>query len=585
MSMFPRPEGSSAADRLLVKFRTGVSVDEENQLLAAAGTSRLSVFPGGLTIVETGLGNDAASALPQFQGSPLVAYAEVDSTIRLTDTTSSYSSVAPVYPNEPYFAQQWGLNNPNDVDIDAAEAWAVTTGNPATIVAVLDTGVDLTNPDFAGRLWVNSSASRPRSPVFGWNFVSNNGNVQDNNGHGTHVTGILAASGNNATGVVGVDWHAQIMPLKILGADGSGSLDAAVSAIYYAADHGARVINASWGSNTPDRAVDDAILYADRKGVVFVNAAGNDGVNNDIVHTYPAFYHTPNMLVVAAVDSQGGLASFSNFGPNTVDLAAPGVNILSSYPRALGSYARLDGTSMATPFVAGVVSLVAGLHPTWSAEQTRPARAGDDETTSQSGGNDGDRRHRRRRTGRGCGWVRRLGRSLHRSASRGEGRENSTPQNAPSQAQAHATCHPACIGPLRGVPEHQANPCQDGVPEDHDHSTVDRNSDPDRLIPDSSRGSLNPRGHDALGAGLIALPRSGDARYDRHRRRGPRPLRDSSRRSQRCRSRFTRPLCADPYRAPADSTIPTTSPRSSSPRFAAMSSPFIPALASSERRP
>jgi subtilisin family serine protease len=353
----------------LIKFQPAVSISEEDLLLAATGTTRLAQFPNGPTIVETALGVDPAWALRQFQRNALVTYAEADSTIKLADTASSYPSVAPVYPNDPYLGQQWGLNSPGDVDIDSPEAWAVTTGSPSTIVAVLDSGVDLANPDLVSRLWVNPAASTGRAIVYGWNFLGNNGNVQDNNGHGTHVTGILAATGNNGAGVAGVNWRARIMPLKILAGDGSGTLDAAVSAVYFAADHGARVINASWGAGAPDQALQDAILYADRKGVVFVTAAGNDGMNNDVMSTYPAAYHTPNMLVVAAVDSSGALAGFSDYGQHSVDLAAPGVNILSTYPKSLGGYARLSGTSMATPFVSGVVSLVAGLHPEWSAEQ------------------------------------------------------------------------------------------------------------------------------------------------------------------------------------------------------------------------
>jgi subtilisin family serine protease len=369
VSGFPRPDSPPAADRLLAKFQPGSSAAAENALLAATGTSALSQFPDGPMIVETALGVDPALALREFQQSPLIVYAEADATIHLADTTNTDPSVAPVYPNNPSFGQQWGLNSPGDVDIDAPEAWAVTTGSSSTLVAVLDTGVDLTNPAFAGRLWVNPAASTARTVAYGWNFVNNSGNVQDNNGHGTHVTGILAAAGNNGVGVVGVNWHAQIMPLKILGADGSGTLDAAVSAVYFAADHGARVINASWGGSAPDQALDDAIQYADRKGVVFVTAAGNNGTDNDLLPSFPASYHTSNMLVVAAVDATGALASFSNYGVQSVDLAAPGVNILSTFPRALGGYAWLSGTSMATPFVSGVVSLLAGLHPTWSAEQ------------------------------------------------------------------------------------------------------------------------------------------------------------------------------------------------------------------------
>jgi thermitase len=366
---FPRPDGPPAADRLLVKFQPNTTTATDDSLLAATGTSILSAFPDGLTVVETGLSIDPAQALQQFKSSPLVVYAEPDSTLKVADTADTLPTVAPSYPTNPAFGQQWGLNSPGNMDIDAPEAWSVTTGNPSTIVAVIDTGVDLTNPAFAGRLWVNPTASRPRATVFGWNFVSNNGNVQDKNGHGTHVSGILAATGNNGQNVVGVDWHAQIMPLKILDSTGSGSLDAAVSAVYFAADHGARVINASWGSSASDLALADAIRYADQKGVVFVNAAGNDGVNNDIVPTYPGSYRTPNTLVVAATDQNGGLAPFSNYGPQTVDLAAPGVAILSTYPRSLGGHATLSGTSMATPFVSGVVSLLAGLHPNWTAEQ------------------------------------------------------------------------------------------------------------------------------------------------------------------------------------------------------------------------
>jgi subtilisin family serine protease len=361
-------DAPSAADRLLVKFQPGTTTAAEDSLLAAAGTSVLTAFPDGPTVVETGPGIDPAQALGQFKSSPLVAYAEPDSTIHLADT-AALPTVAPDYPTNARFGQQWGLNNPNDVDIDAPEAWSVTTGSTSTIVAVIDTGVDLTNPALVSRLWVNPTASRPRAPVFGWNFLNNTGNVQDYNGHGTHVTGILAAAGNNGQGIAGVDWQARIMPLKILDSTGSGSLDAAVSAVYFAADHGARVINASWGSNTPDPALADAIRYADQKGVVFVNAAGNDGVNTDVAPTYPGSYRLPNMLVVAAVDQNGNLASFSDYGAQTVDLAAPGVGILSTYPRRFGSYAYLSGTSMAAPFVSGVVSLLAGLHPSWTAEQ------------------------------------------------------------------------------------------------------------------------------------------------------------------------------------------------------------------------
>jgi hypothetical protein len=156
------------------------------------------------------------------------------------------------------------------------------------------------------------------------------------------------------------------MPLKFIGADGNGSIENAVAAIYFAVNHGAKVINASWGGNDYSQALSDAIGYAASKNVVFVTAAGNDGVNNDQASSYPADFRLPNTISVAAVDEAGNLASFSNYGPTTVDLAAPGVDIRSTVP---GGFATYSGTSMAAPFVTGVVALVAGVHPGYSAAQ------------------------------------------------------------------------------------------------------------------------------------------------------------------------------------------------------------------------
>jgi thermitase len=152
--------------------------------------------------------------------------------------------------NDPYVGAQWGLNNAGNVDIDASQAWKRTTGSPTTIVAVLDTGIDLANPEFAGRIWTNPDSSGTDGyvgDVHGWNFVANDSNVQDDEGHGTHVAGIIAATGNDGIGVAGVDWNARIMPLKVLDAYGDGTNDAVAAAIHFAVDHGANVINASFG--------------------------------------------------------------------------------------------------------------------------------------------------------------------------------------------------------------------------------------------------------------------------------------------------------------------------------------------------
>ncbi len=203
--------------------------------------------------------------------------------------------------------------------------------------------------------------------LVGWNFVNNTNNPFDDHYHGTHTAGTIGAIGNNGTGVVGVNWQAQIMPLKFLDQNGSGSDTNGALAIRYAADHGAQVSNNSWGGGGTSTPIHDAIIYAGTKGHIFVAAAGNSTANDDTTFFSPASYHLSNMIVVAATSSSGALASFSNYGPTTVDLGAPGVNIYSTLPN--NSYGFLSGTSMATPHVTGVVSLAISQHPTWSISQ------------------------------------------------------------------------------------------------------------------------------------------------------------------------------------------------------------------------
>lgn len=349
----------SAPTTVLVRFAANTPVMQVRADLASVHGFVVQAFPNGPSVVELAAGVDLATALRKLSAEPQVVYADANAEIH----------AASLYPNDPLFNEQWGLNNPNSVDIDAPEAWSITTGNSATIVAVLDTGIDITNPEFAGRIWTNPNQfgdSGTPGDLHGWNYVSNTPNILDNNGHGTHVAGILAANGNNGVAVAGVDWHAQILPVKVLDQFGNGSTSSAVSGIYFAVNHGARVINASWGGGAYSQAMIDAINYANSHGVVFVTAAGNDGTDNDNIPSYPASYRLPNEIAVAAIDQNGNLASFSNFGAQTVDLAAPGVNIVSTIP---GSTAVYSGTSMATPYVAGVVSLLVGLHPQYSAAQ------------------------------------------------------------------------------------------------------------------------------------------------------------------------------------------------------------------------
>jgi subtilisin family serine protease len=207
----------------------------------------------------------------------------------------------------------------------------------------------------------------------GWNFANNTNNPFDDNGHGTHVAGTIAAIGNNNVGVAGVNWKASLMPVKFLNASGSGSDVGAAAAIAYSIQHGARISNNSWsggGGTTLFNAVQStstADFGGGRIGQVFVAAAGNNGQNSDVSPAYPAAYNLPNVLSVAAINTDGGLASFSNYGPNTIKVAAPGVNVYSTTPN--NSYGFRSGTSMATPHATGVAGLVLTQNPNLTAAQ------------------------------------------------------------------------------------------------------------------------------------------------------------------------------------------------------------------------
>ena len=277
-------------------------------------------------------------------------------------------------PNDTNYASQWALENSNDTDIDASQAWSYGTSS-SVVVAVIDTGIDYNHVDLASNIWTNTreiagngvvddDRNGYADDVRGWNFVSDNNNPMDDNGHGTHVAGTIGAVGNNGIGVSGIAWSVKVMALKFMDSTGAGMLSDAVAAIDYARVNGAKVINASWGGGGFSSALQTAITRFQNAGGIFVAAAGNESSNNATTASYPANYS--GVISVAASTSSNTLASFSNYGTN-VDIAAPGQNILSTIPG--NRYASYSGTSMASPHVAGALALLWGQAPSLTATQ------------------------------------------------------------------------------------------------------------------------------------------------------------------------------------------------------------------------
>ncbi len=298
-----------------------------------------------------------------------------DSIIRYTEPDFIVST-ASIRPNDPRFEEQLSLhssytNKASSRDIDAPEAWSINNSSPQVIIAVIDSGIRRSHQDLAQNLWTNLSETANGKDddkngiiddIYGFNAIDKTGNVEDDNGHGTHVSGIAAARGNNGKGIAGVTWNAQIMSLKFLDANGYGTNSDAIEAINYAIANGAHILNNSWGGSTQSQSVYETLKKASDQGILIVTAAGNDGYNLDETPSYPASFQIANQVVVTATDGTDNLAPYSNYSSSLAHISAPG-RALSTYNASDSSYRDLEGTSMAAPHVTGALALIKATFP------------------------------------------------------------------------------------------------------------------------------------------------------------------------------------------------------------------------------
>ncbi len=365
------PYLSYAPFTVIVRFKSGVSTSARESAFALSGGTHVRPLMKSLNIELVGTSNPGQT-IAALRARPDVQYAEFDFVRR-----------SEVIPNDPSFTSLWGMHNTGqtggvvDADIDAPEAWDIFTGDANLVIADIDTGVNYTHPDLAGNAWLNpgevvngidDDGNGFIDDIRGWDFVNNDNDPMDDNGHGTHTSGTFGAVGNNGIGVTGVNWNCKIMALKFLSASGSGSTSAAVSCVNYAVNKGVKISNNSWGGGGFSQALYDAINAGKAVGHVFVASAGNSNLNTDVSPSYPASYDLDNIISVASITASDLRSSFSNYGATTVDLGAPGSSVNSTYG---SGYASLSGTSMAGPHVTGVVGLVYGQNPSWTYSQVR----------------------------------------------------------------------------------------------------------------------------------------------------------------------------------------------------------------------
>jgi subtilisin family serine protease len=395
---FPDQVPDHVPGEVVVKFRDGASsragyvkvMSTIHSRLGATAIQTVQPLETDPSVAVIKMQDDGltASALNVLEGEPAVVYSEPNYIYHTMVTADSLQGT----PNDANFAKQWNMYNGGQkdaagktgvpgIDLNILPLWQQgIVGKKDVVVAVIDTGIQWDHPDLKSNLYTNpgevannrkdDDGNGYNDDIHGWNFQKNSANSNDDNGHGTHCAGVIGAAGNNKIGVTGVNWKVSLMPLKFLSKNGSGSMTDAVNAINYARKMKVNVMSNSWGGGGFSQTVYDAVKAASDAGILFVAAAGNEGRDNDgRMPSYPASYDLPNIVSVAAIDNNEKLAKFSNYGATKVHVAAPGVNIFSTYKKS--GYKSLSGTSMATPHVAGIAALMLSESPNLTAEEVK----------------------------------------------------------------------------------------------------------------------------------------------------------------------------------------------------------------------
>ncbi len=395
-SALPARAADTDGDRIIIRLKAGRDATSLHRQL---GTRSRKLAKHArergldLELVDVPKGG-RARMLEAYRKSGMVEYAEPDYVMNVQDTE----------PNDFRFwdHSEWQLQNNGiyggtpGADISATTAWDTRTDASSVIVADVDTGVRYTHEDLVGNLWINAGETGLDAnghdkrtngldddgdgyvdDVYGISALDHSGDPWDTHGHGTHVAGIIGATGNNGLGTVGVAWKAKIMCLKFLDQHGQGTISGAIECLDYARAHGAKVINASWGGyGFSSQALQDAITNLNIAGIIFVAAAGNSSGDNDANPLYPASYNFDNIISVAATTRTDAPASFTNWGATSVDLAAPGAPIFSTWNGSDSDYRYLDGTSQSSPQVAGAAALIWAQNPALTYRQVIQAIVG-----------------------------------------------------------------------------------------------------------------------------------------------------------------------------------------------------------------